>query len=158
MSAHLFILPSRESKRIKKECGRKRKEKNKQHGNAPNQVNAEEESRSNRTSSVSQTSSSIVQVASAFCCVTVFICWASAQHFSSPLTATFCPHVKRGIGLASWTAALHVFSRQTSSRWNANCCWLHTRRTPKELRFHLLSHADRWWLVCLPVLRFWGEG
>lgn len=133
MSAHLFILPSRESKRVKKECGRKRKEKNKQHGNAPNQVNAEEESRSNRTfkyllsSSVSQTSSHIVQV-SAFCCVTVFICcvtvficvllcsWASAHIFPPPLTATFCPHVKCGIGLASWTAALHVFSRQTSSR------------------------------------------
>lgn len=100
MSAHLFILPSRESK-SKKECGRKRKEKNKQHGNAPNQVNAEEESRSNRTfkyllsSSVSQTSSHIVQV-SAFCCVTVLICcvtvficvllcsWASAHIFPPP--------------------------------------------------------------------------
>lgn len=87
-------------------------------------------------------------------------CVLPSSSFGVPsVCRTFFPtlfflHVKCSIRLASRTAALHAFPRQTSSRWKVNCGWLHMRRTLKKRRIHLLSHADQWWLVCLPVLHF----
>lgn len=87
-------------------------------------------------------------------------CVLSSSSFGVPsVCRTFSPtlfllHVKCSIRLESRTAALHAFSRQTSSRWKVNCGWSHMRRTLKKQRIHLLSYADQWWLVCLPVLHF----
>lgn len=87
-------------------------------------------------------------------------CVLSSSSFGVPsVCRTFFPtifflHVKCSVRLASRTAALHAFSRQTSNRWKVNYGWLHMRRTLKKRRIHLLSYADQWWLVCLPVPHF----
>lgn len=76
-------------------------------------------------------------------------CVLSSSSFRVPsVCRTFFPtlfslHVKCSIRLASRTAALHAFSRQTSSRRKVNCGWLHMRRTLKKRRIHLLSYADQ---------------